>query len=308
MNNRAERKKEMDIWHRIGRIVRISNLGTLIFFLLNIGLLLCLFSPYGLTAKNILIITGSYLLSVLLSLSPLGEAVLGALAGAHEIKRNDIKIKLVPLLEIVYGEAKKCTPYMVNSLRLKIVYDEKPNAFAVGRRTICVTEGLLQLNDDEIMAVFAHEIGHIAYGHSLIYLMIGGGNLMIAGGLLLIKLTCWTITALCGLLAIGIKSTLGRMLVILLGVLSSLSIWLWTKFCMLFLCWSMRQNEFAADEYAYRIGFGNTLARVLDQCLCSPPERGLLQALYSTHPHTDERVGRLQNMGAIYSRYYPTVY
>ena len=85
------------------------------------------------------------------------------------------------------------------------------------------------------------------------------------------------------------------------GLLSSLSIWLWTKFCLLFPRWSMRQNEFAADEYAYQIGFGDSLARVLDERLCSPPERGLLQALYATHPHSDDRVGRLQDLGASYS-------
>ena len=294
----------MDAWHRIGRIVRISNLGTLIFFLLNVSLLLCLFCPYGLTMENVLLVVGIYLLSVLVSLSPAGEWVLGVLAGAQEIKRKDIKIRLVPLLEIVYGKAKKYTPSMVSSIRLKIIHDEKPNAFALGRRTICVTDGLLQLSDEEIMAVFAHEIGHIACGHCVIYLMIGGGNLMIAGGLLLLKLTCWMFTALCGLLAMGMRSALWRMLIVFFGVLSSLSIWLWTKFCLLFLRWSMRQNEFVADEYAYNIGFGNSLARVLDEQLCSTPERGLLRALYATHPHSDDRVGRLQDLGATYSRYY----
>ena len=63
----------------------------------------------------------------------------------------------------------------------------------------------------------------------------------------------------------------------------------------------MRQNEFVADEYAYKIGFGNGLARVLD--LCPAPKRGLLKALYATHPHSDDRVARLQNLGASYSRY-----
>lgn len=296
----------MDIWHRIGRVVRISNLGILIFSLLNICLLLCLFCPYGLSWESVLPVVGLYLFSVLTSLSPIGEWVLGMLAGAREISRKDIKIRLVPLLEIVYGKAKQYTPSMVNTIRLKIVHDGKPNAFAIGRRTICVTDGLLQLSDEEIMAVFAHEIGHIVYGHPVIYLLIGGGNLLIAGGLLLLKLACWMFTTLCGLLAIGTKSPPWRILIGFFGVLSSLSIWLWTKFCLLFLRWSMRQNEFVADEYAYRIGFGDSLARVLDECLCSPPERGLLQALYATHPHSDNRVGRLQDLGASYSRYYGT--
>lgn len=41
----------MDIWHKLGRIFRFSNLGTLIFFLLNIGLILALFFPYGFTPE-----------------------------------------------------------------------------------------------------------------------------------------------------------------------------------------------------------------------------------------------------------------
>lgn len=89
----------------------------------------------------------------------------------------------------------------------------------------------------------------------------------------------------------------------LFGSLSTVLVWLWTKFCMLFLMWSMRQNEFVADEYAYSIGYGNMLAYVLDRKMCSQPENGLLKALYSTHPHSDDRVARLQNLGSSYSRY-----
>ena len=33
----------MDIWHRLGRIIRISNLGTVIFFALNILLIIAVF-------------------------------------------------------------------------------------------------------------------------------------------------------------------------------------------------------------------------------------------------------------------------
>ena len=79
--------------------------------------------------------------------------------------------------------------------------------------------------------------------------------------------------------------------------------WLWTKFCMLFLMWSMRQNEFVADEYAYRLGYGNILARLLDNQMCSNPENGLLKALHSSHPSSDDRIAKLQDLGATYGRY-----
>lgn len=294
----------MDIWHKAGRIFRISNLGTLIFFLLNIGLILTLFCPNGITLETAAPLIIGYILTVLISLSPIGEWTLCALAGAREIKRSDIKIHLIPLLEIVFEQAKKRTPSMVNSIRLKIIRDQSPNAFAIGRRTICVTDGLLNLSDDNIMAVFAHELGHIAYQHSTIQLLIGGGNLFISGCLLILKIMCWIITAICGLITgITTRSFFAGIFATLAASVSTGMIWLWTKFCMLFLMWSMRQNEFVADEYAYSIGYGDTLAYVLDRNMYSQPENGLLKALYSTHPHSDDRVAQLQNLGANYSRY-----
>lgn len=72
---------------------------------------------------------------------------------------------------------------------------------------------------------------------------------------------------------------------------------------MLFLMWSMRQNEYLADEFAYKIGFGLELATVLDQHISDVPHDGFLSAIYSTHPCNDDRVAALQNLGVPYSRY-----
>ena len=61
----------------------------------------------------------------------------------------------------------------------------------------------------------------------------------------------------------------------------------------------MRQNEFIADQYAYDLGFGNCLARVLDTELSTSPENGLLKSFYLLLiPHTDDRIARLQELGA----------
>lgn len=294
----------MDIWHKLGRIFRLSNLGTLIFFLLNLGLILALFCPYGVTFEAAASLIICYIITVLISLSPLGEWTLATFAGAREIKRKDIKIRLIPLLEIVFEQAKERTPSMVSSIRLKIIHDQSPNAFAIGRKTICVTDGLLNLTDEEIMAVFAHEVGHLAYGHSAIQLLIGGGNIFISGCLLIVKVICWIITAFCGLITgIATRSFLASTLATLAASVSAGLIWLWTKFCMLFLMWSMRQNEYVADAYAFQLGYGATLASILDRHMCSAPNNGLLKALYSTHPHSDDRIAKLQELGANYSRY-----
>ena len=293
----------MDAWHRVGRIVRLSNLGTLIFFLLNIGVLIGILFPSGAGTEEAILLVICYLVAILLSLSPIGEWMLAALSGAHEIKRKDVKIRLIPLLKIVFEQATIITPSRVGSINLKIIYDSSPNAFAIGRKTICVTEGLLSLCDEDIMAVFSHELGHIAYKHSEIQLLIGGGNFFIAGLLLMVKLFCLAVTALFSIFAINSRNVFLEIVIAIIGSISSLSIWLWTKFCMLFLMWSMRQNEFVADEYAFQLGYGSALARVLDCEMCSPPDNGLLKALLSSHPNTHDRIAHLQELGVSYSRY-----
>ena len=106
-----------------------------------------------------------------------------------------------------------------------------------------------------------------------------------------------------GLFAICSRSgVMGIITAVFAGISTALS-WLWVKFCMLFLMWSMRQNEYLADEFAYKIGFGLELATVLDQHISDVPHDGFLSAIYSTHPCNDDMVASLQNLGVPYSRY-----
>lgn len=289
----------MDIWHRIGRIVRFSNLGTLLFFALNIALIISVFGASGYIVEVIIF----YTITILVSLSPLGERFLTFMAGAKDIKRTDIKLRIIPLVQYVLDRAKQETLYNLDSVNVMIIYDESPNAFALGRKTICITQGLLKLPDNLILGVLAHEVGHLAYGHTVVQLLVGGGNIFISGFLCLLKFATWIVTAIMGLFALGSRDgIIGVITLFFAGITAGLS-WLWTKFCKLFLMWSMRQNEYIADEYAQKIGFGMELAEVLDQHLCDVPHEGFFKALYNAHPYNDDRVAALQNLGVPYSRY-----
>ncbi len=293
----------MDIWHRLGRIFRLSNLGTLIFFMLNVGLIILMFYPWSVTLPGVLMLVGLYAVTLLISLSPVGEWLLGVFAGAREIKRTDFKLKLLPLVDVVHEQAMALTPDIVKKIRIKMVPDEGINAYVIGRRTLCVTQDFMNLTDDEAMAILAHEMGHLAYRHSVVQLLIGGGNVFITGFLLTIKAVSWMITGIFTLIGIS-SGRLGRgILLTLVGGISTLMVFLWTKFCMLFLMWSSRRNEFTADEYAYNLGYGTMLASVLDRAIAERPTQGLLKALYASHPSNDDRVAHLQELGANYSRY-----
>ena len=271
----------MDIWHRVGRIVRFSNLGTLLFFTLNILLIVAVFGSSGSIVELICI----YFFTVAISLSPLGEMCLAAFAGASDIKRVDIKLRVVPLVQYVLDKAKENTSYCPKKVKVKIIHDPAPNAFALGRQTLCITDGLLLLSDDMILGILAHEIGHLSYGHTVIQLLIGGGNIFISGCLLLIKISYWIFSAIMGLFAICSRSgVMGIITAVFAGISTALS-WLWVKFCMLFLMWSMRQNEYLADEFAYKIGFGLELATVLDQHISDVPHDGFQVHQYGNNAH-----------------------
>ena len=105
--NSTERECIMDIWHRIGRVVRFSNLGTVLFFALNIFLIIAIFGSSG----NIMELICIYFITIAISLSPIGEMCLAAFAGAKDIKRTDIKLRVIPLVQYVLDKAKENTSY-----------------------------------------------------------------------------------------------------------------------------------------------------------------------------------------------------
>ena len=278
-------------------IFKKSSIGTIVFFALNASIIVGLFSVSGVQSLPAVLIV--YVVSILVAFSAVGEWMLCLMAGARKMTRVDMKIRMIPLLELVYRKAKRKTPGLTNRITLKVIYTSEPNAYAIGRRTICVTEGLFKLPDDVIQGILAHEVAHLAFRHNEVHLLIGGGNFIVAALILVIKLIS-VIIATFSLIS-GLRNR--SFATAAVGMFFAGIIWLWTKFCMLFLMWSKRENEYDADAYAAQLGYGFELAKGLDAIGTSEPQESFLKALYSTHPNTHDRIGRLQQMGVPYSRY-----
>ena len=281
----------------IKNIFKKATIGTIIFFCLNAAIIgMFLFAAGVRSLQTVLII---YAVSIVLAFSPFGEWMLCLMAGAKKMTRVDMKIRMIPLLEVVYNKAKRKTPGLTNEIVLKVIYQPEPNAYAIGRRTICVTEGLFRLPDNVIRGILAHEVAHLALRHTEIQLLIGGGNIIVSAFIMLSKLIAATVALISLVFGWRHRSIIST----LPGIFLAVSIWLWTRFCLMFLMWSSRQNEYDSDKYANELGYGYELAKGLDAIGGSEPQKSFLKALYSTHPHIHDRVGRLQQLGVRYYRY-----
>lgn len=289
----------------IRKMFRYQNIGIFLFLLLNLGLILYLFTN-GFTEKElILYIVLIYLFFLVLSLSPIGEWVMCLMIGAKPIKRKDMRLKIVPLLEVVYNQAYHKDSNIVKSINLKVIYDNSANAYAIGRRTICITSGLLKLPDKSIIGVLAHELGHLVHRDSEVQLMVAGSNVFITIILMFVKLMAILVTAILSFAAFKSNNKVVAVIIALCGALSTFFISIWSRICILFLKASMRANEYYADEYANEIGFGSNLAYALDSISTdNEVDNTFLKIINSTHPNYNDRVARLQDLGADYLRRY----
>ncbi len=267
-----------------------SNFGAIIYLVLNTILLLLIFGSEDI--RGFFAVLAVYFCSLAVALSPVGEFILRLQTGSKVIKRVDVSNKIQPIFDRVYQKAKQKDNSIANDIKLFINYDPMPNAFAVGRKTVCITSGLLDLPDEEIEAILAHEFAHLAHKDTDLLLAISVGNFIVTGFFLIIRVIM-NITAIF-LGEDGFGAVIGSAMI-------GLFMWIWTKIGMALVMHSSRQNEFDADEFAYHLGYGNELASALDRLVGHEPQAKLLKAVYSTHPNVNDRIGKLQTLGATYS-------
>lgn len=190
------------------------------------------------------------------------------------------------------------------------VSDEKlPNAFALGRNTVCVTKGLLKLSSPgDITGVLAHEAGHLHFGDSQRLAMALTANRLGVASYRILDLASRLFEGLTkGVAGTGaaFARSSGGAFVSIMGVL------LWiaavvTNIVLRVIAFVFkiamdigihavgRNEEFRADLFAKNIGYGQQLAKFLRQieALDTAPQN-IWQVLYRTHPPTAERIDRL---------------
>ena len=309
------RERKMYFTDFFKRMTRKANVPTLIYLVLNVFIIVlavyafigteCML-PIWLCA---LIGVGLYALSLMIALSPVGEWILRKRAGCKKIERVEQINLIEPLFREVYGRAKRIDPSIPDDVQLFMNDDEDANAFATGRKTICITRGLMDAPPAQIKATLGHEFGHLAHKDTDLILIVCVGNMIVNAIIICIRvfIEIFHILGIAFSFAFGSDSLLALIgnelthwltLALFVG-LTKLWSWIGTMLVMK----SSRANEFEADEFSYRIGYGNALCALLDNIGGAKPQ-GLFATLASSHPDKDARIARLQAMGASYRTNY----
>jgi heat shock protein HtpX len=199
--------------------------------------------------------------------------------------------------------------------KVYIIPGETPNAFATGRNpehaVVAATEGILRiLSDDELEGVLAHELAHVKHRDILIATLVAS----MAGTITFVARMAMYASMFGG----GSRdrensNPLGQILLIILAPIAAMLI----QFAV------SRSREFAADEGGAQISqrplsLANALRKLergVEQIpmtnagtatahmfIINPLLGGGITKLFSTHPPTEERIARLEQiaMGGIH--------
>ena len=227
----------------------------------------------------------------------------------------------------VYAALRRLTSASGTTMpKVALVDSPIPNAFATGRSpnkaTVAVHTGLLSLvNDDELEAVLAHELTHVRNWDMLTSTIAA----TVAGAITYLAQWGWFLGGAYGYSGGGRRNNDGGNMIslLLMMVLAPLA-------AMLVQMAVSRTREYAADEGGAKLsGKPQALASALQKIelwnkhrippgttsknpaisslyIINPFKGSLMMELFSTHPATEKRIARLENIAASmgYGRFY----
>lgn len=292
------------------RVTRRSNIPVLIYLVLNVfviaGIIALLFGSTGKMPFWLALIVGIlvYGVSLVIALSPFGEWILRLQTGCRKITDQAVLDYMMPLFNEVYSRALRIDPALPRDVQLFMNDDESPNAFATGRKTVCITRGLLQMPPEQIKATLAHEFGHLSHKDTDLILLVSVGNMIVSAIVVIIRVLLDIFHIVMSFTALFIGGSEGLWASIItwlyhaaISVCVSLLMWIWTKIGTLLVMKSSRANEYEADEFAFRLGYGGSLCALLDT-IGGKGAQGLFANLVSSHPNKEDRIARIRRLAA----------
>ena len=270
--------------------------------------IICLFHMlivYGISSTimedavaGIPVAVGIYLLLFLLSISRIGETVLRIFCGGRRIQRADWQNKIDIVTTDVVGRAQSQDNKFPERINFYYINDPIPSTLAIGRHTICITSGLLEMSINDIKGCVAHELGHISSYDSSVTQIANVGNFFVFLLGLLFQSFYWFNNWTSRFTRRGVGSLLRNVLsflpVMLIGAVIGIT--------RIILNIGNRAKEYQADLYAVELGYGNELRNALlaIDFESQSGRRTLWRMLAAEHPSVHDRIGRIDANNTIY--------
>lgn len=299
----------MYIFSFLRSLFRPRHILPVIYFVLNTGIIFVLFAfllPFELhsdTTLNMvflgLIGVGVNFVFICLSLTPMGEA----------FWRIGNAIKKQP--EAAYAEQWQHVNAVFNEVKQQVMLADKRvsskvnlyysstdeiNAFALGHRTIVVTRGIMDIHPEFLKGVLAHEFGHIANGDSDLKLGINVSNCILSIFMFLVSIIANGIIAICYAINSSVTNIIGLVFNFIFNILILGVFKLWSLLGVVLINWASRRDEYCADSFADKAGYGEQLAQFLYALDGNAPKTNKFSLMFQTHPDT---VDRLENLGHV---------
>ena len=257
------------------KIATKNGIPIIIYLVLNVlitGFMISLFQPmFGMEPANLMVYygigAGVYLLSVILALSPFGEMIIRLQSGCRRMKEVESEF-IQDLFNEVYAKAKQADPLIGEGVQLFIVDDQDPRVSAIGRKTVYVTKGMLELPANQVEAALAREFGHIALKDTDLIMLVTVGNLIFSAVMIALRMVIWFIQFCFSIAAVfiggseGIVAALSNLLVhFLTTIVFGCFMKAWTKIGELLVIRLIRNQDIMAEQFAASLK--------LDDCLCA---------------------------------------
>lgn len=289
-------------------LMRKSNIPIIIYLIINVVLITGILSMPFAAAGPIAILIGLliYLFTLTIAISPIGEIILRKKTGCDKITDPKVLTFIEPIFMEVYKKAKRMNANIPDDVDLYMNDSEDVNAFATGRRTVCITKGLLRQPPELIKATLGHEMGHLGHHDTDLLLIITVGNVISNIFFVMIQMANQVAALFIGLIGALFGGETGVLFVLLTrfcawmtDLMITVFVNVWTWLGTILVMKSSRGNEYEADEFSFNLGYGYELCRLLDTFPKSN-DKGLFATLQSSHPDKDDRINRLRQLGVKY--------
>ena len=193
-----------------------------------------------------------------------------------------------------------------NNIRVCLIPGDEMNAYCFGRRSIGVTEGLLNLDNRTVEAIIAHELGHLTNGDSVLNMVLIVNCLgiiavltfyqfvLIAGVYIIMMICCMVGLFRFSFASYFITSKISGLIQFVMETAKTIVL----QLSRLVISALGRRSEFMADRFAADMGYAFYLKRFLERFA---PDTGVssqtfLSVLYDTHPSSALRIQQLNSI------------